>query len=277
MSSIISVAIIGPVSAGKSTLMNALFARKYSDTALKRTTMNPQVYTSDSVNYNVDKEIILKVNRAQNSKLINDSENGIKLESVNESHHCVNEWYDIVSLHEGVNLRIYDIPGLNDRDNDDIYFKYMSETFHKFDIVILMIDVNSALNTPGELKILKFVVEHIKKSDAKRRHARTDLIVLVNKCDDMSYNDNKKLCVNSDQKEMVDQVEKILDRTINEIYVDLSYHMIPISCEDAFISRIYKRYPSIKLEDKFLNKIGINNFGKRSWSRLNSSEKSKKL
>jgi hypothetical protein len=76
---------------------------------------------------------------------------------------------------------------------------------------------------------------------------------------------------------MIYQVEKILDRTIDEIYPNLCYQMIPISCEDAFISRIYKRYPAIKLDDKFLNKIGINNFGKRAWNKLNSSKKSAKL
>lgn len=40
----INVAIIGAVSAGKSTLLNALFVEQYSDMKIKRTTMAPQVY-----------------------------------------------------------------------------------------------------------------------------------------------------------------------------------------------------------------------------------------
>ena len=40
----INIAIIGTVSAGKSTLMNTLFTNQYSDMKIKRTTMQPQVY-----------------------------------------------------------------------------------------------------------------------------------------------------------------------------------------------------------------------------------------
>ncbi len=40
----INIAICGPVSAGKSTLLNALFVASYSDMKIKRTTATPQVY-----------------------------------------------------------------------------------------------------------------------------------------------------------------------------------------------------------------------------------------
>ncbi len=40
----IHIAILGPVSAGKSTLLNGLFATTYSQMKKKRTTMMPNIY-----------------------------------------------------------------------------------------------------------------------------------------------------------------------------------------------------------------------------------------
>ena len=40
----IRIALFGPVSAGKSTLLNCLFCEQFSDMKIKRTTMLPQVY-----------------------------------------------------------------------------------------------------------------------------------------------------------------------------------------------------------------------------------------
>ena len=40
----ISIAILGTVSAGKSTLLNNIFVSQYSNMKIKRTTMQPQVY-----------------------------------------------------------------------------------------------------------------------------------------------------------------------------------------------------------------------------------------
>lgn len=41
MSENIHIAILGPVSAGKSTLLNALFSNTFSDMKRKKTTMTP--------------------------------------------------------------------------------------------------------------------------------------------------------------------------------------------------------------------------------------------
>ena len=47
----VNIALIGAVSAGKSTLLNALFLEKLSDMKIKRTTMVPQVYSeTDELN-----------------------------------------------------------------------------------------------------------------------------------------------------------------------------------------------------------------------------------
>ena len=40
----INIAILGAVSAGKSTLVNTIFAETFSKCKIKRTTMTPQIY-----------------------------------------------------------------------------------------------------------------------------------------------------------------------------------------------------------------------------------------
>ena len=55
----IHIAILGPISAGKSTLLNGLFCDTFSDMKRKRTTMLPQIYqiTNDNKKYMSSAEI----------------------------------------------------------------------------------------------------------------------------------------------------------------------------------------------------------------------------
>lgn len=52
---------------------------------------------------------------------------------------------------------------------------------------------------------------------------------------------------------------------------------MPISCEDAYIYRMYKRNPEANLDIKYLNKFGLNEFGKTNWSNVLGPDKKKKV
>ena len=55
----VNIAILGAVSAGKSTLLNTIFANTYSECKIKRTTMTPQIYLeTDKLNTRAAKKII---------------------------------------------------------------------------------------------------------------------------------------------------------------------------------------------------------------------------
>ena len=56
----INLAICGPVSVGKGTLLNSIFVATYSDMKIKRTTMNPQVYYEVSNKNNLNTSEIRK-------------------------------------------------------------------------------------------------------------------------------------------------------------------------------------------------------------------------
>ena len=57
----IHIAILRPVSAGKSTLLNGLFATTYSQMKKKRTTMMPNIYQTTFNEKEVSKEYLEKL------------------------------------------------------------------------------------------------------------------------------------------------------------------------------------------------------------------------
>jgi predicted GTPase len=88
----LNIAIIGAVSAGKSTLLNALFADTYSDMKIKRTTMVPQVYYC---NGNKTKSIREK-NTAKNKALLD--KGNLDSTDIKEMDHYTGPLYDFVAL-----------------------------------------------------------------------------------------------------------------------------------------------------------------------------------
>src|SRR5271154_2396622 len=127
----INVCILGPTSVGKSTLLNALFVKQYSDMKIKRTTTVPQRYCEYKIKNDklVDKfltEIITK-NREKNNEIITKTQEGgiIKYEDIVELTYFVPPVIDLITLQDNVSLNIYDTPGLDDVKNGGLYQKYM--------------------------------------------------------------------------------------------------------------------------------------------------------
>lgn len=111
----INIALIGAVSAGKSTLTNGLFVEQYSDMNIKRTTTMPQVYIT--TNKSIARSELKKIreeNRKINDKYMTDTANGIELkyDDMQEIKYMVPHVYDLIDLYGGVQLAIHDLPGL---------------------------------------------------------------------------------------------------------------------------------------------------------------------
>ena len=118
----IKCAILGCVSAGKSTLVNAILVNKLSDTKIKRTTMLPQVYLEGPQSDNV--RDILKQNTQVNDDILN-GKIQLTQENCQNVYHKVSKLYDMIKLPADIHLDIYDIPGLNDSTTESIYYNYI--------------------------------------------------------------------------------------------------------------------------------------------------------
>ena len=276
----INIAILGTVSAGKTTLLNGLFSEQYSDMKIKRTTMIPQIYHSGSESvYRDDNGLmtadqILINNRQYNEildkKTINDNKN-ITAEDIEELEYHVPKIPDFVELHENINLTVYDLPGINDSQTKSIYTEYLTNNFHRFDIIIWLIDVITALNTSDEMDIMKLIVDSINNNN-RLYNITTKLLIVVNKCDDIIELidcENGPKFASDDNTGLYEQIQDILKSNIK----DIPYDICPISCESLYIYRMLKNNPDHNIEVKYLDKFGHGEYGKQQWNNLQPNEK----
>lgn len=211
MANTINVAIYGSVSAGKSTITNALFIEQFSDMRIKRTTALPQVYMECVNPQNYDAKKILETNREKNIAIMartEDSSKPLRYEEIEEIKYDVPKMFDFVELCDGVSFNIYDTPGLNDSKTKNIYFKYVKENIYKIDIAIIVFDVMNALNTSDDIAILDLVLDGIKENANKG--ITTNLIILLNKCDAMKEENGCMVPDDEEIKEMVEQAKNII-------------------------------------------------------------------
>ena len=272
----IRIAIVGRVSCGKSTLLNGIFVKQYADMKMTRTTMLPFVYqeTNKKIISNKETKELYEQNVELN-KQIYDNETELNSENCNEIINFVPCIENFIDLPENIFLDLYDIPGLDDAKTASIYFKWVKDNFYKFDIVIHVVDIMSALNTEGEMKILDLITDCIKhEKDVNDR--KIPLFTLINKCDDMIYNpETKEFELESELDEMFNQIIKTTEDNLkSKDMLEVHRKYSPFSAIDTFIYRMLAADPNIELDMKLLNKFGQNELGKTKWNR--STEKFKK-
>ena len=207
---IINIAILGPVSAGKSTLLNALFSNTFSDMQRKKTTMMPQYYNIIKTNDQADDEKIIRQKNTESNKRIFDirTKDVIKLEHMVPLFHKVSPITDFIELPPEATYQILDMPGLND-GGDEIYYQYIDSISHTIDIYVLVFDINSCLNTTDEITILQFINSQIEKNQHGYVH------VLINKCDSVEYTVNGFGIEDVELKEMYDTCSNTVHKYIN--------------------------------------------------------------
>jgi GTP-binding protein EngB required for normal cell division len=293
---IINVAVLGCVSVGKSTFLNMMMTRMFSDCHIKRTTTMPQIYYEITEAEEKDTESKegrglsdLKAIRNLNSN-INDTQMkeqaksgvALKLEDIRPSEYVVPPIKGFAKLQSdkhgnGVTLAIHDMPGLNDSISRDIYFDYVRQNFNKYDVAIFILDIHSSLNTSDEVAILDLILEGIKKN--KFNKIETKLMVLMNKCDNLEIHEKlEPIPEDVELQEMLDQARDIIWVRAKELGVDISDCQIAcVSSEDSFVYRMIEANRFKDLDIKYINRIGQLEFPARTWKKFSDSEKRKKV
>lgn len=269
----ISIALVGCVSTGKTTLLNALFLNKYSDMKIKRTTMLPQVYHEIRTTTKVLKtaKMINQETSAINNEIIKKTENGDNLEykDCKQIDFYVQPIEHMNVLRKGVKFAVYDIPGLNDVRTKSTYFEWMKNNFYKFDIIVFVIDVMSAINSSDEMDILNMLCENT--SLMFRKHAKLiKMINVVNKCDNMTFDGINPIPA-EDYDDLFAQVTTTIKQKYEEYKImdictnDKNPIVIPMCTKDAFIYRMLKNNQSFisEITDDQISTIGVNAIGKR--------------
>jgi small GTP-binding protein len=254
----VNICILGCVSTGKSVLLNALLEENFSEYSRLRTTMTPCVFIETNKTQRTNFKEINHVIKEANKKLYSQEET--KTEDYPELIFKISK----LNLHLSRKLNIYDTPGLNDSQTRHIYYDYLKKNFEKFNIILLVIDINSAVNTSDEMDILKFI--------ASQEH-KVKTIVIINKADNMELTNGMPRIVEEEELRMFNQAKKCIEHEIKDNLVEI----IPMCSKRAYIYRMIK---ADKLNDiltnEIIHEIGIDEIGRR-FLRMNKDAQEQKV
>jgi hypothetical protein len=268
----IHIALLGPVSAGKSTFFNAIFTQTCSEMNRRKTTMLPQIYeieTRDDIKTDTSAEIF-KRNKESNDNILKKREDGTFniLNDFKEVVHHVKPLNDFISenVTKKTSYSILDMPGLN-CGGDDMYYDYIKKISYKIDIYVLLLDINSGLNTTDEIKILDFIVTEIKKNGHGYLH------ILINKCDNFELDDNGNPEFADDElNELYTRMLTTINHKCNDIKKNVSYS--PMCSNKLYVYRgIMNNIESI--EGRHLDNIIVEQCGKAGLKNLTKGVKDK--
>jgi predicted GTPase len=278
----INLCFVGGVSTGKSTILNAIFCEELTQCKIKRTTMVPTVYIENDNNSSnlTSPELIFTTISDKNKEIIEKTESGKKLNKSEYNELIFNVGKLDINILNGSYVNVYDIPGLNDARTKDVYYSYLDDNFTKFNLVVLLVDIHSGLNTSDEIDIVNFITTHTKyELDTNNKQIYT--LVVVNKADDMQLDEEEQedtLKLTGELSEMFEQVEKTITTEFNKHHIiNHLIGIIPLCAIDAYLYRMVQKHgKKFKLSPEQILKIGINENGKK-FSTLKPATQEKKV
>jgi translation initiation factor SUI1 len=311
----LNVAIIGNVSAGKSTLLNALLRAKHSEVSMKRTTAGVNYFrlhtkenrftTQDLGATNENDET--KGKRTPTSlssewtKLMDNlktapatlqeiSADNARLRE-NETGTIQEKYFDIEmeenvcsDMHPDVRLVLVDIPGINEAQSGTKYKDYLVSKWRNFDCVIVVMDGKQGVNTDDQVNLLKFV----KDNQSIRWQP---VIILCNKVDDPDDEEQAEMV--TEARKEVETIFEVKDRddafskmmqTTNMDAANIKQFLpafLPFSASHAYFHQAVSllSYDKFKqFDDKdLIEKYGKEYVGRVKWKRMSADERVKAL
>lgn len=237
--------------------------------------MIPQIYNEKESKKLSPAEIrkIREHNDAENKKYITETEKTDFKFECKSIEYEIPKIVDIHQLTPGISYSFCDMPGINDARTKDHYVKFIKDNFHKFDIILFIVDVTQPVGTTDINDTLTLCMEQIKfyKSLDHNKY----MITIANKFDDvLDFTD--ELIPEIDDEELVEMFKDIqtliTDAAKKYDVSNLCNNIIPMSCEDVYIYRTIKHNIESHLDSKYLDKIGIDEYGKTKWKQLRKSE-----
>ena len=218
----IKVALLGHVSVGKSTVLNALLQDKFSEVSMRRTTAGVNFFRISAANKVAKKtnsssqsaDPIAKMIRGRSGSTTNNAvPNEVEYSSAGDPRSAASTFTEIKSdndtlraihgvqtktfdieldthlcdMRPGTTLVVVDIPGVNEAGSSKKYLDYVNEQWHTFDCVVVIMDAIQGVNSEEHIALLRLV----QASTTTKRNM--PIIVLCNKVDDPDDNELRLL------------------------------------------------------------------------------------
>lgn len=303
----IRVALIGYVSVGKTTVLNALFGNKYGEVSMQRTTALVNHFRVSTKDQDVGEEPTQSSppENEQGREASDDSwpmgvestmsADSVFAESVADNAALRNngsvqtKTFDIVidevlhPMRPDTKLVIVDIPGINEAGTDDKYRHYVTKHWHTYDVAAVVMDGTQGVNTKEQMNLL-LMIQSLQNEEKK-----IPTLFISNKNDDPD--DEEQLVMFKEFQTTVknifggyNQVKNALEGGSGEdasegaeFQKDLPI-VIPFSARLAFLYRCGARltFDQFKaLDVKLINRLGKETFG-RVWRSYSNEEKLQK-
>lgn len=256
------IGICGQVSTGKSTCLNALTGQYLSQISLKRSTKRVLKF------FNIDSGFNTKNTPTDIKKII---------EQINEhdAHEQTSFHIHMPICDNSNNIVLYDFPGFNDgQESVQGMEKLFIDEMINLDLIIFIVDSNSALIHKSEKDIFKMLAEQLKKNHEKYRY--TKLVVAFNKfhIDDDEIDDD----INKDVMDIIKDARAYIDETMGKLNKFIAYSYTYVSFRNMMIYNIFENHGNIDdISYTEFNQVLIEFYGKREAMKKLEALKSSKI
>uniref|UniRef100_A0A6U3CFX6 Dynamin N-terminal domain-containing protein n=1 Tax=Entomoneis paludosa TaxID=265537 RepID=A0A6U3CFX6_9STRA len=287
----IKVALIGYVSVGKTTFLNALLKDKYSEVSMKRTTAGINKFristkpkdaetNQESGNWSPEE---CRTAESTLEEITKDNQNLRDADTLQEKTFDIEIDEHLVEMRKDTSLVFVDVPGINEAGASKKYKEYVVDNWHSFDCVIVMLDGRQGVNTEEQVELLGLV----KSSCQNIKDIST--IIVMNKIDDPDEAEQKVLV--TEAKKEIQKIFNVpdLDKTLESVLSGkasleqssrpVSPLLLPMSAIHAFIYRAaatltFDHFKE-KIDPTLIDKLGREAYGRR-WKRFGKGKKVEK-
>lgn len=204
----INLVLLGEVSVGKSTLVNALVSDKIANTSIRRCTATVTNYV-EKMNKDskyTPKQIReeLKVNEEKYGDFHhNEPGQGVKMQKLEQKEYYIPPITNFLETirEKKYRFNLVDVPGFNDRVQDNLLTKFLQDNCQLFDVVIVMFDAQNAFNKKSDQE---FLTKVLKSLATWAQQGALRILFVLNKFDDpedSEYQDQAEWATKKIQKE----------------------------------------------------------------------------